>query len=278
MAGIKKIELMLIDGTANGILQVRIHPSTITSYVMPRKLLSGASKLSGIDRHGVYFLFDKARTHVYVGQTTNGIHRIEDHNRTKEFWDTAILFLADNKTFNLDSISGLEKFLIEKAKETAIYQVKNAVVPKFQIDPFDLPTIQDFYGDICLIMATLGYPLEITEEDKPKETVYRCVRKNAEAKMAIRGAQYVVLSGSKLNPVESPSIHPSASTLRKKLIAEGKLDKDSMVLQVDVAFPSPSAAAVFVYGASANGWTEWVNESGATIDKIIRNKDVTKEK
>ena len=272
MAGAKKIELMLINGKANGLLQARIHSSAITSYVVPRKLISDAGKLDGIDRHGVYFLLDKEKENIYIGQTTNGIHRIEDHNRSKEFWDIAILFLADSKTFSLDTISGLEKFLIEKAKTAALYNVKNAVVPKYKIDAFDMPTIQDFYGDIGLIMETLGYPLEASVEDAPKEITYHCVRKTADAKMTVRKGEYVVLKGSKLNPVEFSSMHPSLSSLRKKLISDGKLKKDNMELLEDTAFPSPSAAAVFVYGASSNGWVEWADDDGVTIDKTIRRK------
>lgn len=272
MPGVKKIELMLIDGKGNGLRQARIHPSTITSYIVPRKDISAAGKLSGIDRHGVYFLLDKAKERIYVGQTTTGIHRIEEHNRSKEFWDVAILFLADNKTFNLDSISGLEKFLIEKVKETGMYQVQNSVVPKFLIDAFDLPTIQDFYADISLIMESLGYPLEKPEKEKIDEVVYHCVRKTADAKMTVRKGEYVVLKGSKLNSVESSSMHSSLSVLRGKLISEGKLKKETMELLEDVAFSSPSAAAVFVYGASANGWSEWADDKGVTIDKTIRKK------
>ena len=272
MAGAKKIELMLIDGKANGLRQARIHSSAITSYVIPRKLVSEAGKQDGIDRHGVYFLFDKEKANIYIGQTSNGIHRIEEHNRSKEFWEIAIMFLADNKTFSLDTISGLEKFLIENAKVISLYHVENAVVPKYQIDTFDMPTIQDFYADIRLIMETLGFPLEPNEEDEPKETVYHCVRKTADARMVVRDGSFFVLKGSKLNPIESPSISPSASTLREKLVSAGKLKKDSMELGVDVDFPSPSSAAIFVYGASANGWTEWANEDGITIDILIRKK------
>ena len=45
------------------------------------------------------------------------------------------------------------------------------------------------------------------------------------------------------------------------------------VLDDDVEFPSPSAAAVFVLGGSQNGWTEWVNDRGQTLDSVYRSKE-----
>ena len=53
---------------------------------------------------------------IYIGQTRNGIIRLDDHNRSKDFWNKAIMFLAESRTFTLDMISGLEKFAIIKAQ------------------------------------------------------------------------------------------------------------------------------------------------------------------
>ena len=39
-----------------------------------------------------------------------------------------------------------------------------------------------------------------------------------------------------------------------------------------MVFSSPSSAAVFVLGGSQNGWTEWVNEAGETLDTVYRGK------
>ena len=36
-------------------------------------------------------------------------------------------------------------------------------------------------------------------------------------------------------------------------------------------FGSPSAAAAAVLGRRANGWTEWKDKEGKTIDKLFRN-------
>ena len=43
-------------------------------------------------------------------------------------------------------------------------------------------------------------------------------------------------------------------------------------LSKSMPFSSPSAAACFVLGASANGWTEWKDKSGRTLDELFRRQ------
>ena len=109
------------------IRSIRRHLSTMTTYVIPRPLLAEAKKLSGINRPGIYYLIsendDNKIAQIYIGQTRNGVVRLDDHNRSKDFWNKAIMFLADNKTFSLDMISGLEAYAIGKAHDSKRYRV-----------------------------------------------------------------------------------------------------------------------------------------------------------
>lgn len=103
---------------------------------------------------------DNKIAQIYVGQTRNGILRLDDHNRSKDFWNKAIMFLADNKTFSLDMISGLEKFAIIKAQESKRYKVENTVVPKYEIDEYDMASVEEIYDEIQFIMGTQGYKMD----------------------------------------------------------------------------------------------------------------------
>ena len=111
MAISKKLETIYHNGQPDGIRSIRINLSTITVYVIPRPLLSEAKGISGINRPGIYYLInendDNKIAQIYVGQTRNGIARLDEHNRSKVFWNKSIMFLADSKTFTLDMISGL---------------------------------------------------------------------------------------------------------------------------------------------------------------------------
>ena len=53
------------------------------------------------------------------------------------------MFLADNKTFSLDMISGLETYAITKATEFKRYKVENSINPRYEIVEYDLPLIKE---------------------------------------------------------------------------------------------------------------------------------------
>ena len=135
MAISKKLEIIYHNGQPDGIRSIRRHLSTMTTYVIPRPLLSEAKKLSGINRPGIYYLIsendDNKIAQIYIDQTRNGVVRLDDHNRSKDFWNKAIMFLADSKTFSLDMISGLEAYAIGKAHDSKRYKVENSVNPKY---------------------------------------------------------------------------------------------------------------------------------------------------
>lgn len=164
MAISKKLETIYHNGQPDGVRSIRRHLSTMTTYVVPRPLLSEAKKLSGINRPGIYYLIsendDNKIAQIYVGQTRNGVACLDDHNRSKDFWNKAIMFLADNKTFSLDMISGLEAYAINKAHDSNRYKVENSVNPKYEIDEYDLPLIEEIYEEIQFIMATQGYKMD----------------------------------------------------------------------------------------------------------------------
>lgn len=163
MAISKKLEIIYHNGQPDGIRSIRRNLSTMTTYVIPRPLLSEAKNISGIHRPGIYYLINEDDgnkiAQLYIGQTRNGITRLDDHNRSKDFWNKAIMFLAESKTFTLDMISGLEKFAIIKAQESKRYKVENTVIPKYEIDEYDLAAVEEIYDEIQFIMATQGYKL-----------------------------------------------------------------------------------------------------------------------
>ena len=64
------------------------------------------------------------------------------------------MFLADNKTFSLDMISGLETYAITKATEFKRYKVENSINPRYEIVEYDSPLIKEVYREIKFIIAT----------------------------------------------------------------------------------------------------------------------------
>lgn len=202
MAISKKLETIYHNGQPDGIRSIRRNLSTMTVYVIPRPLLAEAKTISGINRPGIYYLInendDNKIAQIYVGQTRNGILRLDDHNRSKDFWNKAIMFLADNKTFSLDMISGLEKFAIIKAQESKRYKVENTVVPKYEIDEYDMASVEEIYDEIQFIMGTQGYKMDNVKSSTSSD-IFHTTRNGISALGIYDGEKFQVLEGSQIN-------------------------------------------------------------------------------
>lgn len=275
MATSKKLEIIYYNGQPDGVRSVRRHLSTITTYVIPRPLLSEAKKISGITRPGIYYLINENDENkiaqIYIGQTRNGVTRLDDHNRSKDFWNKAIIFLADNKTFSLDMISGLEEYAIKKAYEAKRYKVENTVNPKYEIDEYDLPSIEEVYDEIQFVMATLGYKMNDAQQTRNEAEIFHTTRNGITAYGIYSGDKFQVLEDSEIN-IAKPVSLPKYNRQREELLQKGDITVNGKkyILNVILEFNTPSGASDFVLGGSTNGWMEWKNKNGKTLDEIYR--------
>ena len=275
MAISKKLEIIYHNGQPDGIRSIRRHLSTMTTYVIPRPLLSEAKKLSGINRPGIYYLIsendDNKIAQIYIGQTRNGVVRLDDHNRSKDFWDKAIMFLADNKTFSLDMISGFEAYAIGKAHDSKRYKVENSVNPKYEIDEYDLPLIEEVYEEIQFIMATQGYKMDNSKVTLNEANTLHTTRNGITAFGVYDGENFEVLEGSEIDM--SRKCHSATmEKQRQTALSNGDIVcvDGKYKLNVSVSFTSPSSAAMFALGGSTNGWVEWKDKDGKTLDELYR--------
>ncbi len=276
MAISKKLETIYHNGQPDGIRSIRRNLSTMTVYVIPRPLLAEAKSISGINRPGIYYLInesdDSKIAQIYIGQTRNGIARLDDHNRSKDFWNKAIMFLAESKTFTLDMISGLEKFAIQKAQESKRYTVENTVVPKYEIDEYDIASVEEIYDEIQFIMGTQGYKMDDAKASLNEADILHTTRNGIEAFGVYDGEKFEVLEGSGVSAEIKNSAPDRVKILRKTASDTGDIQQEGKIcrLKKSMSFTSPSYAASFVLGASANGWIEWKNKDGKTLDELFR--------
>ena len=277
MAISKKLETIYHNGQPDGIRSIRRNLSTMTTYVIPRPLLSEAKNISGITRPGIYYLInesdDNRIAQIYIGQTRNGINRLDDHNRSKDFWNKAIMFLAESKTFTLDMISGLEKFAIMKAQESKRYKVENSVVPKYEIDEYDLVAVEEIYDEIQFIMATQGYKMDDAKRTINEERILHTSRNGTAARGMYDGEKFEVLDGSEIN-MDKPAHLQGYNRLRDELLSKQSIVKagEKYILNVTLDFNTPSGASNFVLGGSTNGWIEWKDRDGKTLDELFRKQ------
>ena len=87
------------------------------------------------------------------------------------------------------------------------------------------------------------------------------------------GKKFIVLKGSKTASIEKAANsfkNLSAATYLEKLQKQGFIEAVNgyYQFQENCIFNSPSAASCIIYLASTNGWQEWKNEAGESLEKL----------
>ena len=288
-----------MDGDANGRIKCTITNWTGVAYKIPRTELDQCKERNDLKQSGVYFLFgnsdETGKGVVYIGQAgtrKNGegiLYRLMEHKRNpeKDYWTEAIVFTTSNNSFGPTEISYLENRFCKLAIEARRYEVKNGNDPTpGNITEEKESEMEEFIDYSKVIMGTLGYKLfepvinksciekqdhqEIAETDQIPLYLERVI-KNV-GKVNANGIQtsegFVVFSGSRISPQDDNTIPVVIKERRKS----APIDING-ILKEDLLFTSPSYAAMFVIGKSANGLTSWKTQDGRTL-KSLENEEV----
>lgn len=275
MIRVKTLTIQLIDAQPDRIRICRVEGESLVTIVIPREDLAEAKALPSIPQRGIYYLLDEDHgnvSRVYAGQTTQGITRLEAHKARKEFWNKAVMFLDDDQNISKDALDVLEAKAIDYVRTHGSYETDNSATPKPYIDPYKEEAVERLHERILFRMAALGYDLDRIDQGPAGASAVFHTKKNG-----IRGSgrydratgRFTVLAGSKVNLSKPVLKNASIAALRREMFEgiAGIAD-----LTEDLEFPTPSAAAVFVLGGSQNGWTEWVNNDGETLNQVYRSE------
>lgn len=289
----KSINLFLMDGDASGRMKCTLANWTGIAYKIPRTELDKCKDRNDLKQSGVYFLFgtsdETGKGVVYIGQASarkNGeglLNRILEHKRNpeKDYWTEAIAFTTSNNSFGPTEISYLENRFRNLALEANRYEVKNGNDPTpGNITEEKESEMEEFIDYVKVIMGTLGHKVfepisklmpKMQEESAAslEETVRLHLERTVKnvGKVEADGIQtsegFVVSRGSHISPIDDDTVPAVIKERRKK----APVDKQG-VLQEDMLFSSPSYAAMFVIGKSANGLTSWKTEDGKTLKAV----------
>ena len=290
----KNIQLFLMDGEASGRIKCTLANWTGVAFKIPRTELDRCKDREDLKQSGVYFLFgtsdETGKGIVYIGQAgarKNGegiLNRLQEHKRNpeKDYWTEAIVFTTSNNSFGATEISYLENRFCNMAIEAKRYEVKNGNDPTpGNITEEKESEMEEFIDYAKVIMGTLGHRLfepvskptsksqytqnSTSEQDAVALHLERTIK--AVGKVEANGLQttegFVILQGSRLSPVDDDTI-PAVIKERRK---NAKVD-DNHILQEDLLFTSPSYAAMFVIGKSANGLTSWKTNDGKSLKSL----------
>ena len=208
------------------------------------------------------------------------LQHLRDYQAEKEkyYWTTAVIFIG--RDLNKALIRFLENRFVDIARQCKRYLVltkntyRNTVMKESQI-----AVMEEFIDNVRILISVLGYkvlepvnkPAAIEENDGneiEKEEIKLHLERTVKGigKIEADGIRtsegFVVLNGSHIAPEDDETISAGIKEKRSKAnIVEG-------ILQEDVLFSSPSGAAMFVVGKSANGLTSWKNADGITLKDI----------
>jgi hypothetical protein len=275
----KTIQIYLPTGEPRGIRIADITTRLVLAALIPRSELGIGKSRQELDHPGVYFLFgeneDGAKPVVYIGQTEDVRKRLDSHNKTKSFWKTAIFCISKSQNFTQAHIRYLEWYCMQQAKEIGRYELDNGQVPP---NPPHVPEpmvaeLLDIFDTMRTLISTLGYPVfEPIGKTKSVSHLFYAKGGGSDGKGELVEDGFVVFEGSIARIEIAPSAVQSLRPQREKLLASGVLEERAgvYVFTQDFLFTSPSTAAAIVLGRSANGWLEWKDLEGKTLDDIFR--------
>ena len=279
MARGKTIKLFLLDDVPSGRIKCSLANWTGIAYRIPRTALGWCRDMAILKQSGVYFLLGTDREDnavVYVGQAgirKNGqglLFRIQEPHPVMDYWTEAILFTTTNNSFGPTEISYLENRFYNMAIQAGRYRVRNGNDPNpGNITEETESELEEFIDYAKIIMGVLGHRVfepivaVATTEDGEPILFFEYGKARATGKRTSDG--FVVLRGSKIHPEVVKSCPKRA--VQDRLRYAEYLDEEGM-LETDLLFHSPSAAASFVGGASLNGNALWKNAEGKMLKEL----------
>jgi len=269
----KTIKLFLLEGDPTGVKKVQLSNWSGLAFVIPRNKLEVINKREELNKQCLYFLVGgtSISPEVYIGEAENFQKRIPQH-QSKDFWNTCIVFLAKDENLSKAHVRFLEATFVDDCRKANRAKMHNGNSPDgSKLSEEDESDMDEFKQNIKLVLSTLGYTFhEIASIADKSYEKYFIKAKGLEAKGIYTSEGMIVLEGSQVAKEEAPSIHEYLHNLRAEKIQEQAVsDKgDFYEVQQKITFSSLSTAAGFVMGRSANGWNEWKNIEGKTIDEI----------
>ncbi|MCQ4936783.1 GIY-YIG nuclease family protein [Anaerotignum propionicum] len=215
--------------------------------------------------YAIYFLFNDSEDEsvAYIGQSVNGIQRIEEHVRRKDFWTYGILFVTDNNSFDKLSIDYLEYEFIQRFKKSSyVLTNKDLRLNKPNISVYDIPNIEAFITQIKFLLSAEGIDID-EQQDRNEVMKYYYPPTKHNAKLFVKDGKFILAAGSEIKrPLESTKDWKDKNHYKKgNAIIDSYVENEKvkelngkLITQVNLAFKAPSAPANLITGLSENGW------------------------
>lgn len=272
MSGPRLIQTYLLDGTLEGVRIIEAE-STVKAFVVPRLKLNNVKDRSELSWPALYFLISAEDNRAYIGESENFYNRIKNHDQNKPWWNVAVAIVSTTNDLEKSDIKYLESLAVERAQGGSI-SIENKTAPvRNNIHEFKLHKLQKILDDTQLLLTSLGYNILSAPEQK-FEQVWYCKSKKSDLRAVFKGDQFVILAGSIMDrdPGKGWSNYPAEQQASRESLIQiyGQDNLGTITFKDNVSFKSPNHAGKILLGRSTNAWTTWKNESGQTMDEVMR--------
>ena len=285
----KILQIVFHDGTADGIRICMSPLSPIKAFVIPRSDLVEAKGLVGIDGPGIFFLVNLVggvMTNFSARQSAGNLAGLDERNTKKEFWNYALLFTAKGDYFTESVIGTLLEQVVRRAR-VRVHAIDEGFQPSMGAGS---RRAEEIFEEIMFILSALGFHLpEATPSAHTTASGKGGLRKKipfASPGLLMARRKKVVAFGliyedffelqtdSEID-FETPAHVDRYNKQREELLKDGTIVKRQdgrYFLTKPVSFERPSGASNFALGGSTNGWIEWRDQKGRTLDELVRKK------
>lgn len=272
----KTVTTYLVDGDPKGTRYAFISNKICQMFVVPRSNLDYLDKQKKLQKPAFYILIgedEMAKPQAYIGETENFKERVKDHDQKKNFWQKALIFVSKDADMTKTDVQYLEYLAVRQAKTVNRYSLQeNKQIPKEpNLPEYQKDAMNEFFEDIKFLTSFIG--INIFESTQVNQlSIFYFKRRGADAKGVYDGNGFTVLRGSKLSKDTTNTF--KAIEIRNNTIKNYSQINESgnPVLTSDVPFASPSTSSSVCGGCSSNGWVDWKNEKGETLNEIYRKK------
>ena len=237
----------------------------IKAFYFTRESYKQVYELPNSMNYAIYFLFNDSEDEnlIYVGQSVNGIQRIEEHVRGKDFWSYAILFVTDNNSFDKLSIDYLEYEFIQRFKKSSyVLTNRDLRLNKPNISVYDIPNLESFINQIEFLLNAEGINID-EQVDSIEQIKYYYPPSKHNAKLFVKDGKFILSKGSEIKrpPESTKEWKDKNHYIRSNAIIDSYIENEKVkeidgkiITLVNLAFKSPSAPADMITGLSENGW------------------------
>ncbi|TXC81028.1 GIY-YIG nuclease family protein [Paraburkholderia azotifigens] len=276
------IQIFLPNGDPRGIRMAEITTRIVQAIDVPRSRLADFLAMDESERMSLYFLIgeqeDGAGTQIYIGQSGDVRSRLHAHNKEKDFWQRALVLTTKTESLTSTHVLYLENLFIQASKNAGRYITENRNEGTRSHTPLPLAAdCMELFESARTLVTSLGYPIfepvaKPTSGESQDDTLF-CRRSGSMARGCYTDEGFVVYKDSvgKAEVGRGFQGH-SFFRLREGLLQQGKiaLRDGVLVFNEDVLFTSPSGASAVVCGTTCNGWLDWKNADGVTLQDLKR--------